>query len=212
MGRRAVAAVIVTIGGLAVLLALTRKSAPPVPESPARRSSTPAGLAALPDEWDRADLETVRLSPEKFPALPPPIAARLRTLGCSVPQARGEPGPHNVITGRFTASQNADWAVLCSRQRVSSILVFPQGLVDSMIELEANPDRGWLQGVGGGQIGFSRVIEVATPEDIMAYFKAYGGPEPPPLDHDGINNIFVGKASAIRYWYGERWLELQGAD
>jgi hypothetical protein len=40
----------------------------------------------------------------------------------------------------------------------------------------------------------------------------YGGPKPPPLDHEGISDIFIGKASVVWYWYRDRWLKLQGAD
>jgi hypothetical protein len=107
---------------------------------------------------------------------------------------------------------NIDWAVLCSRDRVSSILVFPGGSADSMVELESSPDVNWLQGLGGTQIGFSRAIDVADPQYIVRHSKAYGGPTPPPLDHDGINNIFIEKASSVLYWHEGQWLQLQGAD
>ena len=45
-----------------------------------------------------------------------------------------------------------------------------------------------------------------------AHHELYGGPKPPPLDHDGINDMFVGKASVVWYRYQGRWLQLTGAD
>ena len=136
------------IAGLATFLSLSYESDTPGPAARVTDPQTQAPLDETTDQLDRADHETVRLSPEAFPALPSAIAARLRDLECTIPQAWGEAGRHNVIAGRFIASQNSDWAVLCSRQRASSILVFPAGAVDSMIELAARIliDRGMSRG------------------------------------------------------------------
>ncbi|PYR66590.1 MAG: hypothetical protein DMG20_12690 [Acidobacteria bacterium] len=40
----------------------------------------------------------------------------------------------------------------------------------------------------------------------------YGGPKPPPIDHLGINDVFIEKASVVWYFYQGKWLQLQGAD
>jgi len=45
-----------------------------------------------------------------------------------------------------------------------------------------------------------------------AHHELYGGPKPPPLHHDGINDMFVGKASVVWYRYQGRWLQRTGAD
>ena len=82
-----------------------------------------------------------------------------------------------------------------------------------MLELARQPDRNYLQNVGpGGVIGFSRALGVADPKFIREHHEWYGGPEPPPLDHDGINDMFVGKASVVWYRHAGRWLQLTGAD
>jgi hypothetical protein len=183
------------------------------PANHPRVETYPQGHDQLPSSaWARADEETVRLSPAVFADLPSSVGAELRRLGCSIPQTYGTREPHNVIKGRFISNLNIDWAVLCSRDRVSSILVFPGGSADSMVELESSPDVNWLQGLGGTQIGFSRAIDVADPQYIVTHSKAYGGPTPPPMDHDGINNIFIEKASSVLYWHEGQWLQLQGAD
>lgn len=169
------------------------------------------GSLVLRTRSQPADQETARLSPDRFANLPSAIVDTLESLGCAVPQTFGNPEPDNVIKGRFVSTANADWAVLCAHDRGSVILVFPNGSADSMVELEPSPDVQWLQ-ESGGRMEFSRAIAVADPQYIVEHYKAFGGPEPPPLDHDGINDIFVGKGSVVFYWHDGRWLQLQGAD
>jgi hypothetical protein len=165
-----------------------------------------------PAAWAQADEVTVRLSPGAFPDVPSAVAAELVRRGCLIPQTYGDRRPHNLISGRFMSSASTDWAVLCSRNRTSSLLVFQAGSPDTVIELAETPDANWLQGIGAGAIGFSRAIGVASPAYILEHYQRYGGPTPPPLEHDGINDAFIEKASVVWYWYGGRWLELQGAD
>ena len=47
---------------------------------------------------------------------------------------------------------------------------------------------------------------------ILSHNRDYGGPEPPPIDHDGVNDVFAEKASVVHYFYRGRWLALTGAD
>jgi hypothetical protein len=167
----------------------------------------------VPDNaWAKADEQTRRLRPNAFANLPAAIVGELQRLGCTIPQTDGTQEPQNVITGRFLSAANRDWAVLCSRDRVSAILVFPNGAINGVREVESSPDANWLQGMGGNQIGFSRAIAVADARYIISHYKEYGGPKPPSLDHDGINDIFVEKGSSVLYWHQGNWLRLQGAD
>ena len=171
-------------------------------------SSTSAG-----QDFARADIETVRLKPAGFDRLPPQVRQELERRGCLVPQSYSDRDPHNVVRGRFTSGAQTDIAVLCSRQRVSTILVFRGGTTTVVSELARRPDADFLQIVAaGGVVGFSRAVGVADPKYIQEHHQRYGGPTPPRLDHDGINDIFVGKASVVWYWSGGKWLQLQGAD
>lgn len=81
-----------------------------------------------------------------------------------------------------------------------------------MSELAERADQDFLQVTGPGTIGFSRVLGVATPRSIREHRQRYGGPKPPSLDHDGINDMFVEKASLVWYWHRNQWLQLAGAD
>ena len=163
-------------------------------------------------DWQKADVATVRLRPSAFVDLSVPIRQDLEKRGCTVPQVYGRAVPHNVVRGRFTSASQMDVAVLCSKARVSSILVFRGGAVTDVAELASSPDKDFLQGVGEDIIGYSRSLGVANPKYIQDHYDAYGGPKPPPLDHDGIDDGFDGKASTVRYWYRGQWLRLQGAN
>ncbi|MDE0489397.1 MAG: hypothetical protein F4222_12010 [Gammaproteobacteria bacterium] len=167
-------------------------------------------------EFEKADEETVRLPPEAFEDLPHMIQEELTARGCTIPQAfHTDLGKSNVVRGHFTQSDQTDIAVLCSRERVSSILVFRGGSEQDVAELAPAPDANYLQGTGDGEIGFLRALGVASPEYIRSCYealKAYGVPDPPPLDHEGIDDYFVEKASRIWYWHEEAWLRLAGAD
>jgi hypothetical protein len=73
-------------------------------------------------------------------------------------------------------------------------------------------DVSQLQGIGPGKIGYSRLISVATPTFIREHHDAARGAPLPPLDHDGIDDAFIGKASIVWFWSSGRWLQLAGAD
>lgn len=174
-----------------------------------------AAAAQIPpaEDWERADAETVRLAPEKIDALPLPIRQELARLGCTIPQVSQHDRPENFITGRFTAPGQTDIAVLCSRNRISSILVFAKGSTKPVAEFAEAPDKDFLQVIDGqGGIGFSRALMVASPQAIRRHHANSGGPEPPLLDHDGIDDAFVEKGSKVWYWHEGRWLQLMGSD
>lgn len=164
------------------------------------------------DSWLKANAEVVRLSPAAFPELPRRISRKLVRLGCTIPQAKELATRHNVIKGDFGRSRQTDWAVLCSRKRISSILIFWGGSVESFSEIAKIADDVFLQTIDPGTIGFSRTIAPAGKEYILEHYRAYHGPKPPPLNHQGIDDGFLEKGSTIYYHYRGKWRELQGAD
>ena len=166
------------------------------------------------DEWDRADKEVVRLAPEAFDELPRQVKKELDRRQCTIPQVSGEWGDdrHNVVRGRFKRPDQIDIAVLCSRNRVSSILVFPGGSVREVQELASVPDNVYLQRGVDRKIIYSRNISVADEETIRRYHAWFGGPALPPLNHDGINDSFAEKGSTVLYWHAGEWRTLRGMD
>jgi hypothetical protein len=159
-----------------------------------------------------ADLQVRRLPPSAFPELPTKIRRELERRGCTIPQVSADKKPQNVIKGEFTGRGRTDWAALCSVNRVSTILVFRNASEREPLELAPQSDPDNLQGVGGTASEYSRAISPVGREYILKHYRAYGGIKRPAIDHQGINDAFVGKASVVRYFYAGKWLELTGAD
>jgi hypothetical protein len=167
---------------------------------------------AMTDPWAIAEQKIVRLSPSAFPKLPRDVSRYLAAQGLKIPQSFAVTAPHNVVSGQFRKRGQTDYAVLASRDGVSSILVFWNGSPRHMAKLATIPDRYFLQDIGQGKIGFSRRISKVGKKFIQDRYHWYGGPEPPPITHEAINDGFVEKASTVRYFNGQKWIELQGAD
>jgi len=172
----------------------------------ARRSQEPTR------KFNEADFQVTRVAPSAFPELPANIRRELERCGCTIPQVRADEKPRNVIEGEFTRKGQTDWAVLCSVNRVSTILVFRNASDRNPLELAREADIDKLQAVAGDVIAYSRTISRVGREYILSHYGAYGGPKPPTIDHQGIDDAFVGKASVVHYFHAGRWLKLTGAD
>lgn len=141
----------------------------------------------------------------RFPALPKTIQHDLRLRGCTVPQPPGKHTLANVISGKFRRPHQTDWAVLCDvrSKQESVILVYWNGNPSGPAVLGRMPlavDRCW------------REIGPVGKANIMEHYRAYGGPKPPVIDHQGIDIGICEKASTISYFHRGRWLTLTGAD
>jgi hypothetical protein len=163
------------------------------------------------NQWDKANREVVRFAPSSFMQLPKELIQELERRRCTVPQVWGSRQPGNVIRGEFLKKGQSDWAVLCSVNMMSSILVFVSGAPSNPMDIAASEDLNMLQNFGQG-IGYSRQIEPVGEKYILDHYRAYGGPKPPPIEHLGINDIFVEKASVVLYFYQGKWLHLTGSD
>jgi hypothetical protein len=174
-----------------------------------------AGLAQSPPDLRRAletaDRQVVRLSPAAFPELPKNLAADLKNRGCLIPQVPPAKQPRNVIKGEFSKRGQTDWAILCSVGGVSSILVFGNGSTSNPARIAEAKDIDFLQDSGAG-FAYSREIATVDRAYILRHYQAHGGPKLPPVDHQGINDVFAEKGSVVFYFYREQWLRLTGAD
>lgn len=175
--------------------------------------SLATALSLYQETWSVADSAIRRLPPAAFSHLDRNIVAHLQGEGCAVPQSYLKSEPHNVISGEFERRGQTDWAVLCSRNGQSSIIVFWRGSTRSVSEIGKAPDRTFLQMVSGdGKFAFSRSIESVGRDYIMSHYQAYRGRKPPRITHEGINDAYVEKASVVLYYHRGNWLKLQGAD
>ena len=139
----------------------------------------------------------VRLAPAVFSKLPSHVRSGLILNGCSVPQSFLANEPENAIAGSFTRKGSREWAVLCSANGVSSILIFGARSQVPLSRIAENPDDTYVQGIGGGRTGFSRRISAAS------------SPEP---GLTAIDDAYLDKASTVWVRRGRRWLETAGAD
>jgi len=162
--------------------------------------------------FEAAERQIVRLPPTAFPTLPIAVVRELQHRGCTVPQESFSKPPNNLISGQFAKRGQTDWAVLCSIKGSSSILVFWNGSASNPAELARREDKIYLQSLVGDKIGFSRGISAVGKDFIVQRYLAAGGPKPPPIDHQGINDAFLGKASVVQYFFKGQWLELPGDD
>jgi hypothetical protein len=159
-----------------------------------------------------------RLPPSSFPELPKLTVKQLEALGCTIPQVDGELKSHNVIHGSFTRPGQSDWAVLCSRSGESSILVIWGRPTACPGELATANDARYQQGDASGHLVFSRQISRVNRDHILKYRQAFSSDgngtlkDSPRLDHEGIEDTFVGKASEIHYCSQGKWQTLQGED
>jgi hypothetical protein len=154
----------------------------------------------------------VRLEPREFPELPMPIRRELESRFCTVPQTYLNVPRQNVISGHFRDSVAVDWAVLCSREGRSTILVFWSGSVTDVAAIQDKEDAGGLQGIGDGKVGFSRFIGTAPPTAMLQNRTLYGASDFPPILHDGIEEAFAEKGSVVHYLHEQTWYRFLAGD
>jgi hypothetical protein len=154
-----------------------------------------------------------RLRVEDYPKLPSAVAAVLQSRHCTIPQPNKDGPARNVIKGEFFRKGQKGWAVLCSHCGKSSILVFRNNNDSSPDEIAESPDHQFLiNNTWQGGTVYSREISAVGQEFILRHYRAYTGPKPPPIDHNGIDDAFLEKASITWYWHNGKWAQLQGAD
>lgn len=185
-------------------------------DSPIDPSVRPEDLP-IPTAPTAAEIEAFharvrRLSPTKFPDLPATLSKTLIERECLIPQA-GSKGPlGNVIRGEFFAAGQESWAVVCSRNRRSQILAF-RSASDSQPEIvEEFDDQVCMGEESNCGMLYGTNINAVGGEYIVRHYEAFGGPVPPPIDHQGINVGIWDKASVVRYFHEGEWLTLTGAD
>jgi len=158
-----------------------------------------------------------RFPPDSFPDLSKPVSDTLVGRGCLIPT----PGYRaNVITGAFTAKDIVQWAVVCSVNDTSQILVLDAKNGVVLDSLGRSPDVNWIQSNVNSTWLFSRFISTVpmsrlnivpidtTGEDVLYY----GAVLPKPIDHDGIDEAFLDKASETYYFAQRKWFMVSSSD
>jgi len=166
-----------------------------------------------------AGLDTLKLPPAFFPALPANIKTYLEQRGIMIPQCWTRKRAHNVIRGQFTAPGSRDWAALCLMNDSIFILVFPQGDTAKPIELAREKVDKWEAHYFPGQTAFNRLLEVCSPADMIEsydfridylnrcekYYRMadYAEVDTNRIDHQGIVDSFIGLGEGYNYLTSE---------
>lgn len=188
--------------------------------APAAHSGAPAMVGILSStskESDTGKREAAarkirRARIDEFPQLPQGVADELRRRSCRIPQPTPDGPLRNVIQGEFFAKDQTGWAVLCSDGKSTTLLVFPNDSGESPEALDQTEDSWYVGQDQSGRVLYLKEINTVNRNYIVSCYRAYEGPEPPPIDHHGIDVAFCERASIILYRYEGKWLRLQGAD
>ena len=150
------------------------------------------------------------LPPATFTELPAPILRDLEKRRCMIPQSYEAKSPENVIHGAFLQQGSNDWAVLCSQNGTSTLLVYGNGAASKPAELAAQVDSDTADPYDETSLlGYARGIDPASPNKIdeLLANKPYG-----PFDHEGIRDAHIEKSSVIHYFKGGTWMTLAGSE
>ena len=150
------------------------------------------------------------LPPATFTELPAPILRDLEKRRCMIPQSYEAKSPENVIHGAFLQQGSNDWAVLCSQDGTSTLLVYWNGAAAKPAELAAQVDSDTADPHDETSLlGYARGIDPASPDKIdeVLVNKPYG-----PFDHEGIKDAHIEKSSVIHYFKGGTWMTLAGSE
>lgn len=149
------------------------------------------------------------LPPASFPSTPAPVLADLEKRHCMIPQSYEARGPENVIHGAFREKGSTDWAVLCSKNGTSTLLVYWSGM-GKPAEIAAQADTDTADPHDTTNIlGYARGLDTASPGRINETLvnRRHG-----PFDHDGIQDEHIEKTSVIHYYKNGAWMTLQGSE
>ena len=157
-----------------------------------------------------------RVAPDSFPQLPTAVRHDLERRECLVPQPYDARKPANVARGAFTAPRISEWAILCSAHDTSQILIYRVSSsrdVRAIDSLERAADVAWMQRISDTQWGFSRLLGTLPLDRIRTWRRDDDGRSiPRPIDHDAIEQTFIGKAADAFYRAAGRWYRRATAD
>ena len=149
-----------------------------------------------------------RLPIAAFPDLPEAVRGVMEERHCTVPQTYEARRPENVIHGDFLEKGSRDWAVLCSHDGTSEILVFRSNALALPIELDSKKDIDRLQARLNGTLGFAWGLDIAKAGNMQRIAGGKAGM----FDHDGIQVSIVEKSSRIHYFRDGSWIEFDGME
>jgi hypothetical protein len=163
-----------------------------------------------PGDPTQADVALVvssipRFTPDRFAALPPTVREAFTAMNCQVPQPTLTGGPQNLVQGELAAKGQRDWAALCSDGTTTQIRVVWGGPVrceDSFAPLQ---DSDLVRVTAPGIGTYTRVLSVASIEQIGRHLLRLRATLPEPPSHDAIEDG-PETARRVHYCRGGHWM------
>ena len=155
-----------------------------------------AAIVSLPNatQANTPPSEFAYLNPQEIPDLPKEVALELQLEGCLVPKWSYKFG--GFTKGEFAAPGQIDLAVVCKFIDGSKIRIFWGG--PNKCESSVN--------------SHGQYIRTVDSKFIFEHYQRYGGPKPPEITHDAIDDVFVEASSIVKYCDRGKWVDLRGAD
>jgi hypothetical protein len=160
-----------------------------------------------------------KLQPADVAGLPAEFIEKLNARGCTIPQfgevgrvgsTAGGPATAgesanditNVIHGEFARRGQEDWAVLCSKGGSSTIVIYWGKATACPASLARLEDAHYLKRGIDKKMRYSRSIRALGGGDLGDRAGTAGLK---PMSHQGIDDRFVGKSSALFYCSEGKW-------
>lgn len=152
----------------------------------------------------------IRLLPlASFPAVPQGIRTELEARSCMVPQTYEAHAPENVLHGAFERQGANDWAVLCSTNGSTSLLVFFADRQNAPFTLASGKNSQWIAVAPTGQVlGFAWGIDAVGPAEMA--LDTHAAPET--FDHDGVRGEFIAASPTLHYFQKGEWTSFSPSD
>ncbi|HEX4536144.1 MAG TPA: hypothetical protein VH140_04270 [Candidatus Acidoferrum sp.] len=169
----------------------------------------------------KKDTAIRKLQPADVAELPPVFVEKLNARGCGIPQfgevgragaTAGDPAqaggpatanePTNIIHGEFARHGQEDWAVLCSKDGSSTIVIFWGKTTECPASLARLEDAHYLKRGKDKKVRYSRSIRALGKSELGDRASIAGLKD---FSHQGIDDRFVGKSSAFFYCSGGKW-------
>jgi hypothetical protein len=163
------------------------------------------GVATVMGCASQVTRNTPTLRRSSLKQLPQSITRTLEARGCTIPQVAelgvGGPTEMNVIRGEFARIGQLDWAVLCSRDGRSTILVFWARPISCPGEIR-DPYKDKYPPGAGVEWSDDRYINAVAERDLRGWS---GPPEPGAMTHQGIADAMDSKDATVYYCSEGQW-------
>jgi hypothetical protein len=156
------------------------------------------------------------LKTNQFPNVPKPIQEKLAAMGCEIPQSSDNSEPHNILKGQFAAAGQWDWAVVCSKNKQSILVILWGGPA----QCDSKPwgpygDKETSEGLNQPPAGpkkYFLTLEKVSAKFLNAHAEYQELKLPKGFTHDALGYSFPELGGHNDYCYNGKWVELGYVD